>query len=200
MRFDLKQTVPPAIEPLTVLEAKNHLRVDVSEDDALIGILISASREACEAFIHGYLITQQFELSLYQFPNDASPIKIPAEPFVSVQSMTYTDWLNAVHTMVAGTDFLVDPTEPPSLVLPPNSQWPGSSLWPVAPIKVEITVGFGSSEVSVPYLYRAGMLMTIAHWYENRETVVSTGAIPKEVPMSAQWAWTAGGRYWHGRP
>jgi len=200
VRFDLKQTAAPAIEPITLVEAKTHLRVDITDDDSLITALISAAREACEAFIHGYLITQTFELSLYEFPDDASPIKIQAEPLQSVQSLAYTDWLNAVHTMTVNTDFLVDLTEPPALVLPPNQIWPGATLWPVAPIKVEITVGFGSTEASVPFLYRAGILMAIAHWYENREAIATSGAVPKEVPMGSQWCWTLGGRYWHGRP
>ncbi len=50
-------TVPPAGEPLTLAEAKLHLRVDLSDDDALITALISAAREQAEFLTGQRLIT-----------------------------------------------------------------------------------------------------------------------------------------------
>ena len=41
---------PAASEPITLTEAKNFLRVDGSDDDALITALISAAREMCEQY------------------------------------------------------------------------------------------------------------------------------------------------------
>lgn len=193
---------PPAVEPLTLTTTKLHLRVDTADDDALIAIFISAAREACESFIRGKLITQTWEVELDAFPSDTGPIPIPIEPLISVQSVIWTDWTNTPTTLTAwnGTtgNYIVDTdSEPGRLVLPPNNAWPGASLWPVSPIKIALTAGFGTTEASVPFLYRAGMLMAIAHWYENREAVMSSGAIPKEVPMGTEYAWWLGGRYWH---
>jgi len=37
-------TVEPAEEPVTTAEAKDHMRVDTSDDDTLIDGLITASR------------------------------------------------------------------------------------------------------------------------------------------------------------
>ena len=188
----------PAVEPITLAEAKQHLRVDVTDDDALITILIIGAREACENFIHGKLITQTWEVELDAWPTDQSPVLIPIEPLISVQSVKWADDLNTVTTMTVATDYLVDTdSEPGRLVLPPNNNWPGNSLWPVSPIKINLTAGFGADETKVPQLYRLGMFMTLAHWYENREAIVTSGAVPKVVPMGAQWAWWLGGRFWH---
>ena len=48
---------PAASEPITLTEAKNFLRVDGSDDDALIGALISAAREMCEQYTRRILVT-----------------------------------------------------------------------------------------------------------------------------------------------
>lgn len=194
----MKLVTAPVVEPLTLPETKQHLRVDVPDDDALITTWIMVARELCEGFIHGKLITQTWEVQLDAFPSGTTPIKIPVEPLQSVTSVTWADQTNTVTTMTPGTDYLVDvDSEPGRLVLPPNNAWPGATLWPVSPIKITLVAGFGSTELSVPAAYRGGMFMAIGHWYENREAIVASGAIPKEVPMGTEYLWWLGGRYWH---
>lgn len=194
---------PPAVEPITLDQAKNHLRVDIADDDALIETYITAAREACEAFIHGFLITQTWRVSLDAFPvNGTDPIEIPVEPLQSVGSVKWFDQLNNVTTLNAWNngsgDYIVDTdSEPGRLVPPPNQVWPGVSLWPVSPVQITVTAGFGADGTKVPAAYLNGMYMCIAHWYENRGAVESSGAVPKEVPMGAEYCWWIGGRYWH---
>lgn len=57
-------TVPPAGEPLTLPEAKLHLRVDLDDDDALITALIAAAREQVEFLTGQRLMTQTWALAL----------------------------------------------------------------------------------------------------------------------------------------
>ncbi len=51
-------TSAPAVEPLTVAEAKAHLRVDHTSDDSYIESLIKAARVTCENFQNRAYITQ----------------------------------------------------------------------------------------------------------------------------------------------
>ena len=198
----LVQISKPAVEPITLPQAKTFLRVDIPDDDELINELIMTAREACESFIHGYLITQTWKVTLDAWPNDQSPVLIPIEPLQSVTSISWTDETGAVTNMSAWAngsgDYILDmDSEPARLVLPPNQAWPGKSLWPVSPIQITVKAGFGDTADSVPRSYLNGMRMCIAHWYENRPAVESSGAVPKEVPMGAEYCWWAGGRYWH---
>lgn len=197
-----KLVTPPAVEPVSLAEAKQHLRVDINDDDALISADIIAAREACETFIRGQLITQSWEVQLDAFPTDSSPILIPVEPLQSVTTVTWADQSNNIttlHEWANGTgDYIVDTdSEPGRLVLPPNTAWPGVSLWPVSPIRITVVAGFGNDETAIPELYKRGMLLAIGHWYENREAVITSGAVGKEVPMTTEYLWWLGGRYWH---
>ena len=60
-----KRVVDPASEPITLAEAKSHLRVTSNAEDALINSLIVAARDLCEHETGGrVLMTQTWELSL----------------------------------------------------------------------------------------------------------------------------------------
>lgn len=67
----LKVKTAPAEEPVTLAEAKNHLRVDdgLTADDSLIGVLITAARERVEALTNRAIIDTEFEYFLQEFPS-----------------------------------------------------------------------------------------------------------------------------------
>ena len=51
---------PPAEEPVSLAEAKLHLRVDIADDDALITALISAARQAAETITGRQIVTARW--------------------------------------------------------------------------------------------------------------------------------------------
>lgn len=65
----LIQTVAPAIEPLALSDAKQYLRVDITDDDNLITGLITSARRAVETRLRQALITQTWVLYLDSFPS-----------------------------------------------------------------------------------------------------------------------------------
>jgi hypothetical protein len=64
----IKITLAPSAEPVTLLEAKAHLRVDVTDDDLLITNLISAARVHAENVCRRAFVTQKWDLYLDSFP------------------------------------------------------------------------------------------------------------------------------------
>ena len=55
---------PPAAEPVSLAEAKHHLRVDFDEDDALIQALICAARQSAEMLTQRQLVTARWRMVL----------------------------------------------------------------------------------------------------------------------------------------
>ena len=58
------QTTPPAYQPLTLTEVKLHLRVDHSDEDALIGILQDAAVDTCQQLTGRSIMAQGWKLTL----------------------------------------------------------------------------------------------------------------------------------------
>lgn len=66
----LQIVVPPVVEPVTLAEAKNYLRVDqdITDDDALISELIVAAREYAETYCGRSFANKTYRQSLDSFP------------------------------------------------------------------------------------------------------------------------------------
>jgi hypothetical protein len=60
--------IPPVAEPVTLIQAKSHLRVTIPDDDALICAYIQAAREGVEAFLARSLVNKGYRQSLDSFP------------------------------------------------------------------------------------------------------------------------------------
>jgi len=66
--MSLTLNTPPAAEPVTLADAKAHLKVDSTDDDALIASLITAARARAEWHTGRALVTQSWTLWLDAWP------------------------------------------------------------------------------------------------------------------------------------
>src|SRR3954452_20487484 len=80
----------PAVEPLAVADAKKWLKLETSDEDDVIGALITAARLMVEAQIRRMLITQTWWL-IYDCWPDGRIVKIPPAPFQSLTAMRVYD-------------------------------------------------------------------------------------------------------------
>jgi uncharacterized phiE125 gp8 family phage protein len=169
----------PTVEPITLSEAKAHLRVDASSEDTLIQSLILASRLHIEAALDIALITQTWRLRLDRWPR-ARSLNLPLSPVRSLTAVRVFDVDDDSET-VANTAFILDGTANPArLVLS------GSSSLPVPGraangIEIDFVAGYGDAPEDVPQSIRQAVLLLIAHWYENREPV-EIGATATVIP------------------
>jgi len=182
----LVRSVPPAVEPVTLAEAKAHLRVDISTDDALIASIIKAAREWCEEYLDRSLVHTQWTMRMDSFPRE---FVLPRPPMamsgtVTATAITYTLETQAVETLDAAT-YRVDRHDTPGAIrVVYAGTWP-AHLFDENSVTVTWWGGYGADGTSVPAAIRSAMLMIISSLYEHR-TAVLTGTISKEIEFGVK--------------
>ena len=178
----------PAVEPLTVAEAKLHLRVDISDDDAYIGTLITAAREWVENYLDRTLITTQLILRAAEFPTEELELARPpmvASGTATAVVITYTLADTTTATLSTAL-YRVDRTTTPGNVAPViNGTWPSDVIEDANAVAVTYWAGYGPTSASVPATIRHACLMLIGHWYERRSAVL-TGTISKPLEFAVE--------------
>lgn len=161
-------TAAPAVEPVTVDEAKAHLRIDHAEEDALLASLIATSRLHIETALDLALITQGWCWRLDAWP-DEKIVALPIRPVRSVDAVRITAASGSVETLAAER-FLLDGTGTPPRLISTDGAWPRPGAAALG-IEIEFTAGFGSAASDVPAPIRQALLTLVGHWYENRHGV-----------------------------
>lgn len=178
--MSLVLTSGPALEPVTLAEAKAHLRLDTTADDALVQSLIVTSRLHIEAALGLALITQSWSWMLDQWPKNQR-LCFPLRP---VQAVAFVKlWRrNATSEALNLTDFHLDGQGNPARLVPGGLLPLNDPDRPANGIEVAFTAGFGGAPSDVPAPIRHALLLLIAHWYEHREPV-EIGAAVNAVPI-----------------
>lgn len=156
----------PVSEPIDLADAKLHLRVDGIDEDVLIEGYISAARLSIEAYAGLALLDQTWELVLDVWPGPV--VDFNMGPVTSVLSVTVDG-----KTLSSDT-YNLAPGLNARLIRTDGSNWPRPKS-AAAGIVVRFACGFGASSPDVPRDIRHAILMTLAHWYENRELMPGTG-------------------------
>lgn len=199
---NLVMTTPPSEEPISLATAKLHLRVTITQDDPLISALITAARELCEKEVRRAFVTRTYQLRLNRFPwnspqvylpnysDERMPsgtwgmIELPKPPLISVTSITYQDLNGTVQTLDPSR-YQVDAGGVTQGVIVPSygMYWP-QSRYNLDSILINYQAGYGAAS-AVPLGICQAMLLTIGHWYRNREAASPTSFT--ELPLGAKW-------------
>jgi uncharacterized phiE125 gp8 family phage protein len=170
----LALVTPPTVEPVTLAQAKAHLKVDTADDDALITALIAAARARTEWHTGRALVTQSWMLYLDRWPSDGI-VEIPLPPLQTVTSLTaYARDGSAL--VIDAAHYVVDfASAPGRLVLKPDYA-PPTDLRAANAIALAFTAGYGDAAADVPAMLKQAILEIVAFLYENR------GEAPAELP------------------
>ena len=175
----------PTVEPVTLDETKLHLRVDITDDDSLIGAKIETAREDVETITRRALITQTWDLYLDAFPSE-SQIELLMPPLQSVTHVKYTD-PDGNESTLSSSSYVVDTYSTPGrIVLKDGESWPGDTLQVVNGVEVQFKAGYGDHASDVPRPIRDAVLLLVGHYYENREAVAVGRQRPVVLPMGVE--------------
>ena len=180
--MNLRLITAPAVEPVSLETVKSFLRVDGTDEDALITSLAKAAREKGEELARRALITQTWDMTVNMWPIDLR-LKVYRPPLQSITSVKYFDSDNIEHTW---TDYVTDTRNAPGVVI--FNTLPGVALLESGAITVRFVAGYGDAESAVPERVKSLILALTAHWYENRES--------HDVPADIKWAFISERAVW----
>lgn len=149
----LRLVTPPAVEPVTLEEAKQHLKIDGNEDDSLINALITAARQRAEEYTRRAFITQTWEVAV---DSVTSTLCLPRPPVQTIEAVTLDG------QAVAPENYGLMVTNLFYTKIPLHAVNPGGLV-------IRYTSGYGSNATDVPQAIRQAILMLVAHMYEARE-------------------------------
>lgn len=179
--FPLTRQVAPATSlPLSLEDAKAHLRQDGTEEDAYIEALLRAAAGWWEIGTNTPLMEAEYVTVFGGFSSELHGLKQPVTQVLSVAYATDLD----VNTAGVVGDYTVSEGRPGVLL------YTGSDVFPVLrrgyaePVRIRYTAGYKTAE-EVPALIKQALLLTVGHWYEYRQNVV-VGLNIAEVPQTAQ--------------
>lgn len=175
----------PAIEPVSLAEAKSWLREDGGEEDQLIQALIVSARMTLEAYTRRFFVTQSWRLVFDAWPSSvvsSSSLAIPFSPFQSVSAMRAYDASGAAQNVSPASYRAAAANDCGRIVFlaPPPS--PGRLT---DGVEVEIVAGYGATANDVPEPLRRAMLILVAHWREKRGDALDD-SLPKAIAQLAK--------------
>lgn len=203
-----KLVTAPANDPVTLVEAKAHLREVSSDFDTTISAFISAATDFVDGpqgYLGRALIDQTWDYYLDQFPCvgheygrrwdtnyrwlHQAYIEIPLPPLIEVIGVYYLD-ANGDEQQVDASSYRVDPASDPGRIIPLNGvTWPIAQCTPSA-VRIRFRAGYvdtGNSPYTddVPPAIKAAILLYMADLYANRENTI-VGATAAELPFASR--------------
>lgn len=172
--------IPPAVEPITLAQARAQCRVDadVTDEDDLLQLCIEDATEACEGLLRRPLIERTVERVLDLFP--AQEIELAYGPVRSIVSVRYIDAAGVQQTL-APAAYVLDTADGVDWLLPAvGTSWPETD-GNVSGVRIQYVAGYGPTGASIPRPVRRWLLLTVNHFFENRGVMDATGKV-RELP------------------
>lgn len=162
----LKLITAPSTLPVSLAEAKLHLRIDAADEDALVTALISAATQGAEQETGRAIMPQTWAVTLDAFPE---AIELMRTPVQSVTSVKYFDEAGVQQTL-PGSLYSLDNSEDAGFayVVPAyDTDWPDTRDQ-VNAVEVIYTAGYADA-AAVPEIIKAWIKLRVGALFENRE-------------------------------
>lgn len=174
---------------LDYTEAQTYLRLDGTDDQALVESLITAATKKVEDYLGVKLLNQVWSIFYDYFPwesNDKNwwdgardghvgsltstfrTLELPFGPCVSVSEFITFDESDSSQSFDSSLYSLDTVSRRPVIALKSGSTWPTRTLRPVNGVKVKATFGYGATSASVPSSIKMAIKIIVAKLYQNR--------------------------------
>jgi len=174
----VKVVTDSAIEPVTLSEMKDHLRVTSSDEDTLIESLITAARQAAEHYLSRSLISKTYEMTMDDWD---TCINIPFPPLLSVESIKY-DGTSSDDQTFASSNYTIETRMEPGRIKITGST-PQLKSNTNGRIRIRFKAGYGENISDVPQAIRSAIKIIAATYFEESRQDVISGAPVYRVPM-----------------
>jgi hypothetical protein len=190
----LRRTVGPTAMPLELTDVVAHLRLDPGAEQGaeapLLTRMLSAAIGLLQRHCSYAIMTQTWLLTLHDWPGNYTGLELPYPPFAELVSVN----LGGGPAPITG--FIIEPDDRfPAVMYPAGGFWPrnsssawdrnlGGSAWDggattydvathsPGPLALGITFRCGRDDpADVDEDIKQALLMAVASWYENRESL-----------------------------
>lgn len=168
----------PALEPVSIEEARLHLDLDDNYYDSQLRQLIAVSRERVEQDSRRCFINQTRVMKMDTFPADVF-IEFPKAPVSSVTHVKYHDDDGTLQTFDAAKYSLDSNSTPARLVLGYSDSWPTTRGY-YNDVHITYVSGYGASQTNVNERARYAILMLVSHLFNTPSitTPTSVNTVP----------------------
>lgn len=153
-------TVDAVTEPVTVDEAKEQCRTELTDDEATLEGMIADARKAVENYTGAKIGAQTIELRCSEW-SDLDNLLVA--PVSSVTSVEYQDADGIEQTLATSVYEAVLIGLSPSIRLKVDQVWPT-----VRSVSNAITVTVEAGYATIPPPMKRAILVTLSHWFDNR--------------------------------
>jgi len=137
-------------EPVTLTEAKNFCKIDISTDDDLINLLITAARQMCEAYTGVGFVEHDVVAVLNNMNGD---IYIPYGPMIAINSVENEQGT----VLILDTNYTIGGNEFKRLK---------------TPLQNNITIDYTTGYTTLPEALKTALLNQVYYLYDNRSVGV----------------------------
>lgn len=178
--MSLNKITDASVEPISLAEAKAHLRLMHDDEDLLISSFISAARTDCENRLQRTLITSTWQLTL---PHFSPAIHLPMGDVQSVTAVTYKDQAGTTQPLSPSAYQLGRLNGQPLLMPAPGQSWPATLTGVIEAVDIEYLAGYGDTADKVPSPIKAWILLALGDLFENRQAT-NIGSSVNRLPFA----------------
>lgn len=178
------RTVAPAVDLVSLAEAKAQVRDDITSDnEAKLSLLIATAT----AYLDGYsgilgrcLVNQTWTQAYEQFDEC---LELPF-PDVSSVTVKYYDASNVEQTVSSANYQLLQDERGSEIEFIDPFALPVTYPYREDAVNVTLVAGYGAAASNVPDAIRHAAMLLVGHWFENREA--STLDQLTDLPLGAR--------------